>query len=103
MLPKTLGGRIMLALLTLVLLPPSGILAFVLFFVAEPEPDVTGQIVMAICADFLLVLFAVCVLGFVWALFAPPRMERLAESVSRHLLRVFWVMFVATAVVSIRF
>jgi hypothetical protein len=88
-LSRSIGDRILLGVLT----PPLGTLTGMgcwLAFTANYHPHCFGELAVKVFLDeALIAVFGICVLGFIWAIAAPPRLPWILARRARETLIVF--------------
>ncbi len=76
-LPRTATGRFMLAILSIPFIVISG---YPLWFLATtPLPPNAKKFAIAICCQFLSVLFGTSLMGLIWSIATPRWLERKLE------------------------
>ena len=89
-LPRDPVRRVLLGVVSLGWLPPSGFAWFMVTFPPQRPPGLFGQAFQIVASEFLITLFIVSAIGLIWAIATPRWVAMVADGMTKRL----WLMFI---------
>ena len=99
-LPPDRVRRVILGIVSFVWLPLAGLGWYAATFLPKRAPGLLRRVLVAIAAEFFLLLFLASLVGLVWAVAAPKWLEPIAQKAGGRLLLLFLLLVTGIVVLA---